>query len=185
MVGERTIASGYKEASIYTTKGIEYGVGGGICQVSSTLYNAVLKANLDIIERKSHRYSVPYVPLGYDATVSYGSIDFKFKNSRKYPIKLQAFAKNGIVSISVIGMNENIEYDISFSSEQVYTIPFETKYIYDKSLSSGSQVIAQKGATGYKIDNYKIVKLDNSIISKTLISSDTYSPLTQIVRIGK
>lgn len=183
-VGERTISAGYKEASIYTSNGVESGLGGGVCQVSSTLYNAILRANLDIVERKNHRYSVPYVPLGCDATVSYGSIDFKFKNSRKYPIKLQAYAKNGIVSISVIGMNEDVEYDISFSTKQVYTIPFETKYIYDSALSSASQIIEQKGSYGYKINNYKIIKLNNSIISESLISSDTYSPLTQIIRIG-
>lgn len=185
IVGERTISAGYKEATIYTSNGVQHGIGGGVCQVSSTLYNAVLQADLDIIERKNHRYSVSYVPLGCDATVSYGSIDFKFKNTKKYPIKLQAFAKNGIVSISLIGLNENASYDISFVTKKICTIPFETKYIHDNTLSSGSKVIIQKGSYGYKINNYKIIKENGSLISETLISSDTYSPLTQIIRIGK
>ncbi|MCI8655500.1 MAG: hypothetical protein HFJ48_06525 [Clostridia bacterium] len=184
IVGDRTLSAGYKEATIYTINGIESGLGGGVCQVSSTLYNAVLKANLEIIERKNHRYSVPYVPLGCDATVSYGSIDFKFKNSREYPIKLKSSAQNGIISISVIGTKEELEYDISFSTKQIYTIPFETQYIYDNTLSHTSEIIEQKGINGYKIDNYKIVKLNELIISETLISSDIYSPLAQIIRVG-
>lgn len=184
-VGERTISNGYKEATVYTSNGIEYGIGGGICQVSSTLYNAVLKADLDIVERKNHRYSVSYVPLGCDATVSYGSIDFKFKNTRSYPVKIQAFAKGGVVSISIIGMYEDVEYDVSLVTKQVYAIPFETKYIYDSSLSSDSQLIKQNGSYGYIINTYKVVKLNGNLISETLLSTDTYSPLTQIVNVGK
>ncbi|MCI8699869.1 MAG: hypothetical protein HFJ47_00825 [Clostridia bacterium] len=184
IVGERSISAGYKEATVYTSNGIEHGIGGGVCQVSSTLYNAVIQANLDIVERKNHRYSVSYVPLGCDATVAYGSIDFKFKNTRNYPIKIQASAKRGVVSISIIGMYEDVEYDISLVTKQIYTIPFETKYIYDSSLSYNSRVIKQKGSYGYKINTYKIVKLDDCLISETLVSTDTYSPLTQIINVG-
>lgn len=183
-VGERTISAGFKEASIYTSNGIEYGLGGGICQVSSTLYNAVLEANLQVVERKNHRYSVSYVPLGCDATVSYGYIDFKFKNSRKYPIKLIASANNGKVSISIVGLKEDTEYDVSIVTNTIQTIPFETKYVYDSSLPPNKQVVKQKGSSGYKIETYKVVSLDNSIISKTLISTDTYSPLTHIICVG-
>lgn len=181
-VGDRSIATGFKEASIYTSNGIETGIGGGVCQVSSTLYNAVLRANLDIVERRNHRYSVPYVPLGCDATVSYDSIDFKFKNTRSYPIKIQAFAKNGIVSVSILGIYENIEYDISVVNKKIYTIPFETKFTYDDTLSSGSRIVGQKGSYGYVVDTYKIVKLNGSVVSEIFISSDTYFPLTKIIR---
>ena len=93
VVGERTIENGFKEASVYTSLGVVDGLGGGICQVSSTLYNAVLDANLKILERKNHRYAVSYVPLGRDATVAYGSIDFRFKNTRNYPIKIISSTK--------------------------------------------------------------------------------------------
>lgn len=184
VVGERSISAGYKEAIVYTSNGIENGIGGGICQVSSTLYNAIVQADLDVVERKNHRYSVSYVPLGCDATVAYGSIDFKFKNTRNYPIKIQASAKRGVVSISIIGLYEDIEYDISLVTKQIYTIPFETKYIYDSSLSYNSRIIKQKGSYGYKINTYKIVKLNGYLISETLISTDTYSPLTQIINVG-
>ncbi len=183
-VGERTIKNGFKEASIYTSSGIEYGLGGGICQVSSTLYNTVLEANLDIVERKNHRYSVTYVPLGKDATVAYGSIDFKFKNTRKYPIKLIASAKNGVVNISIKGIKEEIEYDVTISAQKLQTTPFETKYINDNSLPVGTQVVKQYGYYGYKYETYKILSLNGAVVSKTLISTDIYTPLTKIIRVG-
>ena len=183
-VGERTISNGFKEASIYTSKGVEYGLGGGICQVSSTLYNAVLEANLDIVERKNHRYAVTYVPNGRDATVSYGSIDFKFKNTRKYPIKLVASAKNGICSISVKGIKEDVEYNVTVTTKKLQTTPFETKYIDDNTLAKGTQVVKQNGYYGYKYETYKVLSLNGSVVSSTLLSTDTYIPLTKIVRVG-
>lgn len=183
-VGERTISNGFKEASIYTMNGVEYGLGGGICQVSSTLYNAVLEANLDIVERKNHRYTVTYVPNGRDATVSYGSIDFIFKNSRKYPIKLIASAKNGVVSISVKGIKEETEYTVTVTTKKLQTTPFETKYINDNTLSKGTQVVKQYGYYGYKYETYKVLSLNGTVVSTTLLSTDTYVPLTKIVRVG-
>lgn len=183
-VGERTISNGFKEASIYTSKGVEYGLGGGICQVSSTLYNAVLEANLDIVERKNHRYAVTYVPNGRDATVAYGSIDFKFKNSRTYPIKLIASAQNGIVSISVKGIKEEVEYNVTVTTKKLQTTPFETKYIDDNTLAKGTQVVKQYGYYGYKYETYKVLSLNGAVVSTTLLSTDTYTPLTKIVRVG-
>lgn len=183
-VGERTISAGFKDASIYTDSGIEYGLGGGICQVSSTLYNVALQSNLEIVERKNHRYTVSYVPLGKDATVSYGSVDFKFKNTRTYPIKIKAIAKNGVVDISFLGMNEEVEYDISILPQQLQVTPFETKYIYDDTLAEGKTVIKQQGHYGYKYETYKIITLNGAIVSKTLISTDTYVPLNKIIKVG-
>jgi vancomycin resistance protein YoaR len=183
-VGKRTINNGFKEASIYTKNGIEYGLGGGICQVSSTLYNAVLEANLDIVERKNHSYSVSYVPLGRDATVSYGTIDFKFKNSRSYPIKLVSSAKNGIVSISIKGIKEETEYTVTITTKKLQTTPFETKYINDNTLTKDSQVVKQNGFYGYKYESYKVLSLNGAVVSTTLLSTDNYIPLPKIVRVG-
>ncbi len=89
-LGERTAATGYKNAKVYMAGEVVDGIGGGICQISSTLYNAVLKSNMEIVERRNHQFVTSYVPAGRDATVAYGSIDFKFKNTRKYAIKIKA-----------------------------------------------------------------------------------------------
>lgn len=184
VVGERTFENGFKEASVYTSSGVVNGLGGGICQVSSTLYNAVLEANLEIVERRNHRYAVSYVPLGRDATVAYGSIDFRFKNNRQYPIKISSYTKNGTLFVSITGIEEETEYDVSITTKRLSTTPFTTKYIQDSSMSEGTQKQTQYGDNGYKYETYKTVSLNGAIISTELISTDNYTPLTRIVRIG-
>lgn len=92
-VGERTIAAGYKEAGAYAGGKVVQDVGGGICQTSSTLYNAALLANLEIVDRSNHQFLTSYVDASRDATVAWGSIDFQFKNTRTYPIKIEASAQ--------------------------------------------------------------------------------------------
>lgn len=112
VVGKRTIEDGYRNAKIYENGQVVDGLAGGICQISSTLYNAVLLANLQITERRNHSFTTSYVSPGRDATVVYGVQDFKFKNSRKYPIKIRATVANGIVEFKINGIKEEVEYDI-------------------------------------------------------------------------
>ena len=184
IVGQRTKAAGFKEGAAYSNGKVVQEVGGGICQVSSTLYNAVVFANLEIVERYNHSYAVSYVPAGRDATVSYGGKDFKFKNNRKYPIKIVANAKNGVVNISLKGIKEDKEYDIEISSSVLSTTPFETTYQDNNTLAEGKQKIIQKGHNGYKSKAYKTVKYNGKVISKTLLSSDTYKPMNRIIEKG-
>lgn len=110
VVGMRTREKGYKEAPVIVRGEISEGVGGGICQVSSTLFNAVDRAGLHIVQRYSHSRQVPYVPPGRDATVSWAGPDFKFQNKYAYPILIRTYSQVGRVSISVHSFNE-IEYD--------------------------------------------------------------------------
>ena len=102
IVGARTIAAGYKEAKIYSNGEVVDGLGGGICQISSTLYNAIIYANLEVTERYNHQFTTSYVPAGRDATVVYGVKDLKFVNNRSYPIKIEIKVSNGIVSCSIL-----------------------------------------------------------------------------------
>lgn len=102
IVGARTIAAGYKEAKIYSNGEVVDGLGGGICQISSTLYNAIIYANLEVTERYNHQFITSYVPAGRDATVVYGVKDLKFVNNRSYPIKIEMKVSNGIVSCSIL-----------------------------------------------------------------------------------
>lgn len=123
-VGERTIKAGYKEASVYMNGKVVDGIGGGICQVSSTLYNAILQANLEVISRKNHYFITGYVPASRDATVSYGTIDFKFKNTRTYPIKIESISQNGICEIAIYGIKEDIEYEVVIEDKVTEVIPY-------------------------------------------------------------
>ncbi len=180
-LGARTASAGYKNAKIYSAGEVVDGIGGGICQISSTLYNAVLMANLEIVERRNHQFVTSYVPAGRDATVVYGSTDFKFKNTRQYPIRLVATAKNGIATVSVYGIKEEIEYTFSFSTKTVASIPYTTKYEEDSSLPEGTEKVKQKGANGLKTETYITKMLNGKVVSTTLLSKDTYNAMTRIV----
>ncbi len=183
-VGARTAGAGYKNAKIYESGKVVDGLGGGICQISSTLYNAVLLANLEIVERRNHQFTTSYIEAGRDATVVYGSTDFKFKNTRKYPIRLVATAKNGIATVSVYGIKEETEYTFKFDVKKVATIPYKTEYIDDNTLPTGTEQVVQKGANGLKTETYIIKMLNGKNVSTKLLSKDTYSAMTRIVKRG-
>ena len=184
IVGERTIAAGYKEAAVYSNGQVVDGIGGGICQVSSTLYNSVVLANLDIVSRRNHQFVTSYVPAGRDATVVYGSADFKFKNTRKYPIRIKSYVKGGILKIDIFGIKEETEYEVVIDARVTASIPYTTQYVNDSSLARGKEVVKQKGSNGTKSETYKILKLNGQVVSRTLLSKDTYNPMHKIVRRG-
>lgn len=184
-VGQRTAQSGFKEAGVYVNGGVSTGIGGGICQVSSTLYNAVLRANLEIVDRTNHQFQVGYVPIGTDATVSWGSPDFKFKNSRSYPVKISATTSGKNIYIKIFGLHESTEYDVEIVSYKTATIAYSTTYTKDSSLGAGKTKVVQAGSNGAKSETYRILKLNGAVVSKTLLSKDTYSPHNQIIAQGQ
>ena len=147
----RTTATGYKSAKIFSNGQVIDGIGGGICQISSTLYNAALYANLEITERRNHQFVPSYLKAGLDATVVYASQDFKFKNSRKYPIKIVSEVNGGIAKINIFGLREDIEYDIKIQS-----------------------VVVQSNANAVKSVTYKYRYLNGNKVDKVVISRDTY-----------
>lgn len=184
IVGARTIEAGYKLAGAYAGGKVVQDVGGGICQISSTLYNTVLLANLEITDRSNHQFLTGYVSAGRDATVSWGSLDFKFKNSRTYPIKVTASAKNGICTINIYGIKEETEYEVLIQPKVLSYIPYTVKYIEDNTLAQGKEIVEQAGYNGCTSETYRILKLNGKVISKTLLSKDTYDPMQRIVRKG-
>ena len=151
VVGERTISAGYQEAPIYVSGKVVDGVGGGICQITTTLYNAVVYANLDIVERSNHQFVPSYAPASRDATVVYGSIDFKFKNNRNYPIKIMCTVSNGIANFQIYGLKTNNDYEVVISNRVTGTT---SNAIYSEA--------------------YKILKQNGQVISSTLLSQDVY-----------
>ena len=183
-LGERTIAAGYKNAKIYSNGQVVDGLGGGICQISSTLYNAVVDANLETVERRNHQFVTSYVPAGKDATVVYGMTDYKFKNTRKYPIKIVATAQNGIATISIYGIKEEVEYDVELQVKQISTIPITTVYQEDPSLPVGTEKVKQNGAKGLKTETYLVKSLNGKVVSSELVSRDTYNAMQKIILRG-
>ena len=183
-VGQRTAARGYKEAGVYVNGEVSTDYGGGICQVSSTLYNAVLLCNLEIVARTNHTFEPSYVPAGQDATVSWTSPDFQFKNNRNYPIRISAVAGNGRVSFNIYGLKSDDDYQVKIESSKVGTVPFSTEYRNDASIPAGSTKVIQAGSNGCKTQTYKVLYKDGVEVSRTLINSDTYKPHNQVVAKG-
>ena len=184
IVGKRTVEAGYKDAAIYADGGVVDGLAGGICQISSTLYNAVLFANLQITERRNHSFTTSYLPAGKDATVVWGTTDFRFINSRSYPIKLEASVKNGIAEFKIHGMQEDVEYEVRILPVKTQALPYKVTYQEDPTLIPGQQIVKQEGHAGCKVTTYKELRLNGEVVSKEPISNDTYQPMRTIIRVA-
>ncbi|MBP3255408.1 MAG: VanW family protein [Clostridia bacterium] len=183
-VGQRTAAAGFKAAAVYSGGEVTTGLGGGICQVSSTLYNAVLLAGLDIVERQNHGFNPGYVPVGRDATVSWGAPDFKFQNTRNYPIKIVCDGTGGTITVEILGLKENDEYDIEIESYVTRWISYSTITRPDPNLEPGETRVIQSGSSGCTSVAYRIYYKDGEEIERELLSQDTYSPHNKIVAVG-
>lgn len=184
VVGKRTVEEGYKDAKIYADGGVVDGLAGGICQISSTLYNSVLLANLQITERRNHSFTTSYLPAGKDATVVWGTTDFRFINSRSYPIKIEAKVSNGIAEFKIHGMQEEVEYEVKILPVRTQSIPFATTYEEDPTLMPGQQIVKQAGHAGCKVTTYKELRVNGAVVSKEAISNDTYNPMRKIIRVA-
>lgn len=157
VVGPRTYSAGFRDANVFGASGVEQGVGGGICQVSSTLYLATLYSDLKIVERRNHNYVVAYAPQGLDATVSYGTIDFKFKNNMKNPIKIKAEINGNAMIVKIYGTKEEDE-NIVLDTKTLSVTPKGEKRIFDSSLPIGKEIVTQSGYDGRRVQAYKYVK---------------------------
>lgn len=185
VLGKRTSENGYKEAAVYVAGGVENGLGGGICQISTTLYNAVVLANLGIEERHNHSYTTTYSDPGRDATVSYGVLDFKFKNTRKYPVKLEAYIKSGVATVSVYGIKEQPDYNVKIVATTTATIPAPEERTEDPNLPEGTEQVVTKGTNGARSVTYKYVySQTGELVSKTQLSADTYGTIKRVVKVG-
>ena len=183
-LGERSTATGYRNAKVYENGEVVDGIGGGICQISSTLYNAVLISNLEVTDRSNHQFVTSYTPAGRDATVVYGQTDFKFKNPRTYAIKIKAGISGGVATVSIYGIKEENEYTVSFSTKTISTIPYTVKYVDDSSLAVGKEKVKQKGANGIITETYIIKSLNGKVVSTQLLSKDTYNAMQRIILRG-
>ena len=184
-VGQRTKAAGFKEAPAYLNGQVVQEVGGGICQVSSTLYNAVLYSNLEIVERYNHGFKPSYVKPGLDATVSWGGPDFKFKYNRNYPIRIKTDTSGKVLKIYIYGLKTDNDYTVKLDAQYVSNVPYKTIYQKNSSLASGESKVIQNGSNGCKTATYKYLYDSNgTLVSSECISRDTYNPHNQIVAVG-
>lgn len=184
-LGERTTAKGYKTATTYTSSGKTNSLSGGVSQVASTLYYAALTADLEIVERHDHGQAVGYIDKGLDAYVSWKSMDLRFKNNTNFPIKLQAVAENGAVTIQILGTDEK-DYYIELISTVTDTYEPETEYEeYPEDNPKGYKDgdVIQEGVIGYFVRTYKAKydKETGALLSKDFITSTRYLTIDKIV----
>lgn len=182
-LGERTSKKGYKPAGTYVGNKLVDTVGGGICQISSTLYNCALLADLQIVDRSNHGMPVNYVDHGLDATVSWGYPDFKFKNSTNFPIQLKAEVSDGYVKMEILGTDEK-DYYIKMKAEITGYEAYETIYEeHDESSNYYDGQILQAGVTGIYARSYKCKydKETNKLISEDFEARSHYPKVDKIV----
>lgn len=185
LIGDTTPDKGYEKANTYVGDEIVPDYGGGICQVSTTLYRAVMRANIRSTERMNHSMIVSYSEPGLDATVANGYIDYKFVNTYDFPIYIQGYVNGGVVNFSIYGNVEamgNKTYElISVVNEKIAP---EVVYKEDNTLEEGKEVVKSYGMTGYKATAYQVTYENGVEVNRELISNDTYLKTDTIVRKG-
>lgn len=183
-VGPRTKENGYSDAKIIVNGELVPGLAGGICQATTTVYNAALLANLQIVERHPHSLKVGYIPASRDATISGSTLDLKFKNTTSAPIYIEAYTGTGTITVNFFGTIDHPEQTVKLVSEVLYSIPASTEYIYDSSLSEGVEIWKTKPSSGMKSRAYRQVYVNGELIKNELLSVDTYQPQTGKLRVG-
>ncbi|MDD6736330.1 MAG: VanW family protein [Clostridiales bacterium] len=183
-VGERTKANGFLEAPMFENGETVQGTGGGVCQVSSTLYSAVLYSDLQVVERRCHSLTVAYVPKGQDATVAYGSIDFKFKNNTAYPIKISAAAVKGKITVSISGTKPEAEKTVKITNNIIETREPTVEEVPDKSMLTGNKKVISAGKTGYTVETIRTVYENGSEVKSEKMGKSVYKMLPTKLAVG-
>ncbi|MFC9711188.1 VanW family protein [Paenibacillus sp. JNUCC31] len=171
---------GFREAPVIVNGRLTPGIGGGICQVSSTVYNAALLTGLDIVERRNHSLPVKYLPKGLDATFASGSINFRFKNNTGKSLLIQAKVEGGSLTVKFFGtFPENVSY--ALESHTIETLSAPVKYVASNVLPDGVQQVLQNGQPGYIVETVRTKKVDGKVVESKTITRDTYKAQNRLI----
>ena len=181
--GERTAAKGYKEAAAISGGTTRDEVGGGVCQTSSTLFNAAVRADMEIVERNPHAWPSSYIEKGFDATVNWPGLDMKFKNNTDWPIFIVAGYSNRKITVNIYGMSLGADMKIDLQSKTVRTIdqPSGTKYEINSSLAPGETKKTVTGRPGYVVETWKTWYQGNRVVREELLYTTTYKAYQETV----
>ena len=185
-VGQRTTARGFKKATAYSSGEVTEQVGGGICQVSTTLFNAAVKADMEIVERHNHSLTVHYVDKGKDATVNWGDQDFRFKNTSADNIYICCYlTKDKRVRFGIFGRLLPNGEKITVETRTTEVMKAETEYQQSAFLAPGQTYVLQQGRNGFKAEAYKVRwdALGNEI-SRELLCKSVYKKKNEIIQYG-
>lgn len=182
-LGPRLADTGYLLAPVFIGDHLDLDIGGGICQVATTLYNAVILADLPVLERAPHPLPVSYVAPGRDATIAGDYLDLKFANNNDTPVYITSKAENGTLTIAIYGQKKENDSNVRITSEKSVIDP-EVVINEDDSLPEGEIKEINSGKHGYEVKVYKEVLKNNEVISKTLISSYYLEPENRVILVG-
>jgi len=183
VVGPRSQEAGYKNAKIILNNEFIDGLGGGVCQVSSTLYNVLLRAGIEVKERHNHSLVVTYVPMGQDAAVAYGAKDLKFTNNLPCAIIIKTLMTRNTVTFKIFG-DSSLKKNIRIVNSTIKEYPFKIVYKNDPNLSKGQQVVANNGQNGYRVVSKMLVYEGGALVESKQLPSSYYKPLDQVVNVG-
>lgn len=183
-LGDRTEKNGYKPAKVIVNNELVDGLGGGICQVTSTFYNTVLLSGLEIVERRNHTLPLSYIAVGRDATISQGYIDFKFRNNLGYAILVESWVTGNQVSVSIWGRKPQTENSIRIRTKITEkTQPDGVEIQIDPTLKPGEVVVVREAVPGCKVEVYReTVDPSGKVIKTEKISVDRYLPQKRKIR---
>lgn len=182
-VGERTTARGFSSAMVIESGIYREGLGGGVCQVSTTLYGALLRTGLEVTERKNHTLTCAYVPPSQDAMVAWGSSDLCFKNNYDCAVVIHASCGGGVISMTIYG-DTAYKQEVELVSEVVRYIPFSSETVTDESLAPGETEVVSSGGRGLESYLYKKVYENGELVSTETVNHDTYAAQKRIVAVG-
>ncbi len=183
VVGPREEEGGFRTAMVIVRGVYKPGIGGGICQVSSTIYNAALLADMEIVSRSHHGTPVAYVPAGLDATVAYGVVDFRFKNRSPGPLAVMAQVRGGHVEVRLLG-SLSPGKRVSIVQTGVSKWPQATKTLADKTLAPGARKVVEKGHAGCRVTTTRVVEQPGKPVRRETISRDYYAAFPRIIAVG-
>lgn len=184
-VGTVSLATGYKEAGIYVGNKVESGVGGGLCQVSSTLYQAALHSNVGIASRRNHSMAVSYLDPGMDAVVFAPSLDLKLTNNYSSPVYIYAYGAEGKLTVAFYGNTADMggkTYKVYSETTAVIQPTVITKQ--DSTMFVGTEEVEQKPVIGYKSKTYRQTIQNGTVIKTEVISQDSYKKVDKIIKVG-
>ena len=183
-VGKRTEAKGYQPAPAYVQGETVDEIGGGVCQPSSTLYLACLRANLEIVARYAHRYVPAYIAKGMDATVSWGGPDYQFRNDTNYPIKIEAVYSKGYITMTLYGTKTDAT-TVKMDYQVLSTTAWKTIQQNDATLDAGTQTVKVTPYTGYKVITFRnLYDADGNLISSKQEATSDYKVRDKLVLVG-
>lgn len=176
---------GYKDAKVIIGGKYTSGIGGGVCQTSTTLYNALLLAGVTILERSPHSIPPAYVGFGHDAAVAENLLDLKFRNDFEYPIYIDTEVKNNRIYVYIYGDTSERDYTVKVESKITEVIKAKEEIVVDEKLKPGVKLLVQEGRNGYKVKTYRYIIKNGTIVDKELISDDYYREMNYIYKVGK